>query len=73
MAKHKKNASGRTWSSGPRIRKKERKLWNALYNRFYAELYRSGEYPEGALLLAAKIDVLAYNLAYEAIWELRNG
>ncbi len=69
----KKNASGRKWSSGPCVRKKERELWDRLYERFYAELYRSGEYPEGALMLAPQIDVLAYNLTYEAIWELRDG
>jgi hypothetical protein len=69
----KKNASGRKWSSGPNVRKKERKLWNALYARFYAELYRSGDYPRGTLLFAEQIDVLAYNLAYEAVWELRDG
>lgn len=65
----KRNASGRKWSSGPRVRK--RKLWNRLYETFHEELYLSGEFPHGALLSAAKIDVLAYNLAYRVIWELR--
>lgn len=68
----KKNASGRRWSSGPKVKKKDRKLWNRLYKNFYAELYTSGEYPYGALLTAPKIDVLAYNLAYIALWEMRH-
>lgn len=67
----KRNASGRKWSSGPRVRKRERKLWNKLYRAFYEELYLSGEFPQGALLTAAKIDILAYNLAYRVIWMLR--
>lgn len=66
-----RNASGRKWSSGPYVRKSERKRWDRFYKNFVEELKHSRNYPEGAALLTRQIDVLAYNLAYLAIWELR--
>jgi hypothetical protein len=65
------NASGRTWGSGPYVRKGEREDWNALYLAFAEEFRRSRDYPQGARLTNAQIDVLAYNCAYTAIWHAR--
>ena len=66
-----KNASGRSWGVGPYVRKGERDLWNAPYSRFTEELRRLGDYSAGVKLSDEAVDVAAYNLAYEAIWELR--
>jgi hypothetical protein len=68
-----KNASGRSWSAGPYVRKGERDLWNRLYETFVAELKNLRDYPAGPgdAFTDEGIDVAAYNLAYEAIWELR--
>ena len=66
-----KNASDRTWSSGPYVRVGERDQWNALYREFASELKLSAQYPKGVELDPEQIDVLAYNCAYRAIWAYR--
>ncbi len=59
------------WSSGPYLRKNERELWNQLYDEFVEELRTSAGYPEGVVVPAKVIHVLAWNMAYRAIWTLR--
>lgn len=66
-----KNASGRSWSAGPYVRKDERDLWNTLYDEFATELHMGADYPEGVKLSDSQIDTAAYNCAYRAIWALR--
>lgn len=74
MEANKRNASGRLWTAGPYVRKKERPEWDRFYRAFKDELtvtLRFKDYEHD--LTSDQIEILAYNLAYRAIWELREG
>ena len=72
MSESRVNASGRTWSSGPYVRKGERLLWDCFYAQFADELKELRQHPESASLTDQQIDTAAYNCAYRAVWELRH-
>lgn len=65
-------AGGKSWATGPHARKGERNLWNDLYRRFSDELTLLATCGNNPAMAADQINTYAWNMAYCAIWTLRD-
>lgn len=63
--------TGDDWSTGPYVLAEEREDWNRLYLAFASEIALLDERYGDNVLTDEQIHTMAWNLAYQAIWEAR--